>query len=230
MNLDHVDTAWLLRAACKDEPTPTFFDRIWPVDSAEEQPEPLEERLAYARSFCDRCTVRQTCFAEVMEQEGDDPAMYRYGLRAGLTPAQRWSLKHRGTIDCPVCEYPLDPKDLRAGVYRCLWNGCDIDRELPPVPDAGDKWGRRHTTLARKVLRWLEDHVAEGATIPPAKALATEWGDRKTDMSRVYQALLIDGSLVKVRTTYIRGTVRRHEAFNPDRWVPAHLVLSPEEE
>ncbi|MCX5197190.1 WhiB family transcriptional regulator [Streptomyces sp. NBC_00249] len=42
-----------------------------------------------ARDLCDVCPVLAECFADVMAYEGNATAKYRYGIRAGLTPAER---------------------------------------------------------------------------------------------------------------------------------------------
>ncbi|MCX4751722.1 WhiB family transcriptional regulator [Kitasatospora sp. NBC_01287] len=50
--------------------------------------------LLYAKSICDACPVRQLCLDDVMRQEGGIAAEGRHGIRAGLTPDERYQ-QHR---------------------------------------------------------------------------------------------------------------------------------------
>jgi hypothetical protein len=52
--------------------------------------------LTAAKDICSGCPVRQLCLEDAMRQEGGIATEARHGIRAGLTPAERYSL-HRQT-------------------------------------------------------------------------------------------------------------------------------------
>lgn len=213
--LGGMTTDWMDRAVCGGLTHPVFFGDVW--DDADEQhgPQHDPEALAAAREVCDRCPVRRQCFAEAMHEELGVGAMFRYGVFAGTTPLQRWSIEHRGCQACPVCGTGLDPNSLRAGEIVCP-EECAIERQVPVIPDAGDRWTRRHTTLARKVVRWLIEEVEVGGPVPRPTALAETWKDRRTDMTRVYEALVTDGTL----GYDAKGYTRRVTTVGAGPWEP----------
>lgn len=213
-----------------------FFDDVWPPseDSTEHGADLCPEALAAAREVCDRCPVRRACFHESMREERGSAAKFRFGVLAGTTPLQRWSIEHRGSAYCPQCGTTLDPNSLRAGEIVCP-EECPIDRTVPTIPDGGDRWTRRHTTLARKVIRHLlEDIAVDGEVLRPS-TLAEVWKERRTDMTRVYEALVTDGTLAYDGKRYTRKAVTVG-AFKAPRllyampsvtgaetWEPAHI-------
>lgn len=228
------EEGWEKRAKCLTEghSPREFFEDIWTekldADGELTGIEQNDEALACARSICARCPVRRQCYAEVVEEEGNADAgqggklqrIIRFGLRAYMTPAQRWSAYHRQAVRCPHCNAPLDPIAVVEGEIACV-NGCPIDRTMSPIPDDGDKWTRRHTTLARKVVRWLVEKVPVGSEIPGPNPLAKQWNDRYSDMKRVYDALVADGTLELDGKTYRR----RARLAALKLWSPEHLVL-----
>jgi hypothetical protein len=254
---------WRERAACleADGKVQMFFEDIYPdtielASGVERVGPPDREALATARSFCDRCPVRRECFAQALEDDDGNQVDFRFGLRGGMTPAQRWSAEHRKTVCCPVCDTVLDPNSIRSGEIACP-NWCDIDRTLPPIPDEGDKWNRRHSTLARKVVRWIVEEVTVGAVLTSPSRLADQWQERRTDMVRLFKALVLDGTLefddtakeyrrlsapgamrgtsrlsVYLRQTNGRLTAKQRRRLahknrvNPDAWVAPHLVMA----
>lgn len=222
---------WRDSAACLTEDPEMFFDAVWPIGAVDKSGElvldhgihPNTEALEACRKVCDACPSRRDCFAHAMEMEDGEGASYRFGVVAGTTPLQRWSIEHRKSAVCPLCGAALDPNSVRAGEITCV-NWCDIDRTVPPLPDDGDRWTRRHTTLARKVVRWLVEEVGVGTTIPRPTALAEKWKERRTDMTRVYAALVADGTIEFRDEAYFRRPAPR--AWKT--WEPAHLALTKE--
>lgn len=185
-----------------------FFEDVWPIQGGDEHGAQHDaEALTAAREVCDACPVRRRCFAKAMAEERGVGAAFRFGVFAGTTPLQRWSIEHRGSQNCPLCGTVLDPNSLRAGEIVCP-EECAIDRTVPPIPDGGDRWTRRHTTLARKVIRWLVEEVVVGGAVPRPTNLAEQWGERRTDMTRVYEALVTDGTLGFTDSGYIRKAAR----------------------
>lgn len=61
-------------------------------------PAPGGDGSAYqtAREMCMRCPVPEECLDDAMAYEGNAGKSSRYGVRAGLTPAQRADLYARG--------------------------------------------------------------------------------------------------------------------------------------
>lgn len=58
---------------------------------------PTNERLAglEARAVCASCPVRPQCLQAALDEEGDDDAIFRAGIRGGLNPKQRAALRRR---------------------------------------------------------------------------------------------------------------------------------------
>ena len=199
-----------------------FFEAIWPDEGSPNGTVFNAEALADARDVCGSCPVRAACYDSVMTYERGTQAMYRMGFVADMTPLQRWSAEHRNTVYCPECGATLDPRAVRQGEVSCP-NWCPIDRTMPPIPDSGDRWTRRHTTLARKVVRYLvENDVREGDALPRPRHLAAEWADRANDLCRVFEALEADGTLTFDGKTYRRGVIRG--AWKD--WEAQHLALA----
>ena len=208
--------------ACHKMPLAGFFEDIWPDEDNPNGPNLNEEALADARSVCGGCPVRTACYESVMTYERGTAAMYRMGFVADMTPLQRWSAEHRSTVYCPECGATMDPRAVREGDVACP-NWCAIDRTMPPIPDSGDRWTRRHTTLARKMVRYLvENDVKEGDKLPRPRALAEQWGDRANDLCRVFEALAADGTLTLEGGTYRRGVIRG--AWK--EWKVIHLAMA----
>lgn len=207
-------TKWLDQADCSHA-THLFYDGVWPNG----EDAPLDAgALAACRLVCDHCPVKRKCVELVMAQEAGYAAANRFGVAAGMTPAQRWSLGKREALACEDCGRTLDPTDLRNGDYRCF---CGASRTVAPIPDDGDRWSRRHTTLARRALAYLVDGSDPGVELPAPKALADAWGVHKRDMKRVYEELCAD-SLIRRNAEGTAWVVSAHSA--PGReWNPRHL-------
>ncbi len=206
-------------AACTDKRLGIFFEDIWPDEEDPNGPKPVAEAIAAARAICGACPVRAACYEDVMAYEKGQAAMYRMGFVADMTPLQRWSAEHRKTVHCPQCGAALDPRAVREGSISCP-NWCPIDRDMPAITDDGDRWTRRHTTLARKVVRYLvENDVPVGGALPRPRTLAESWKDRANDMCRVFEALTSDGTL-----SFEGGVYRRRQVKGAWKvWEAPHL-------
>jgi hypothetical protein len=109
-------TNWRLNAACADRDPDLFF----PTETS-------MRGYRYARSICESCPVRQACLDEAMAEEAGKSQALRFGMRGGLTPAERAipegnhgttagesAHRRRGEKACPAC--------LEAGaIYRSEW-------------------------------------------------------------------------------------------------------------
>ncbi len=211
-------TIWLERAACRGA-TAVFFDDIWPGGGRDPLGEDtVETALATARAVCDRCPVRRQCLELALETETGMAAVNRFGLTAGFTPAQRWTLEKRAAMRCEQCGIVLDPTKIREGNYDCE---CGAFRTVAPIPDRGDPWSRRHTTLARRVLAFLVDGVGSGTPLPHPTPLSDSWGVHKTDMLRVYRALAEDSLIARNESN--NEWVRTGEGVRHAMWQPPHL-------
>ena len=151
----------------------------------------------------------QTFFEDVWPTEEDPtgPNFDSSKLEACRTVCSRCPVRREcyGEIACP--------------------NWCDIDRTMPPIDDRGDRWTRRHTTLARKVLRWLNDGGYRiGFVLPRPSTLADEWKDRRNDMIRVYEALVADGTLAYDPRKAEYWYCGKSGAFMD--WEPPHLAAA----
>jgi len=207
-------TAWLARAQCAGA-TELFYERVWPKG----EDHPIDrEGLEYARDVCAGCPVRRLCLELVMTQEKGLAAANRFGVAAGMTPAQRWSLEKRAAMSCEACGRTLDPNDLIHGRYSCV---CGQNRTVAPIPDDGDKWSRRHTTLARRAIAFLVDGSTPGVLLPSPTALADDWGIHKADMTRVYRELAEDSMIVRNETD--TAWVVTGAGTTGKEWVPRHL-------
>jgi hypothetical protein len=195
------------KALCANEPVATFFD----FDDV-----PVSTAYANARDFCDCCPVRRGCLEVEMKLEGSEGLDHRYGIFAGLTPAQRHSLFKRGTaLKCAECGESYDPVDLRQGQLSC---SCGT-LTTAPIPDRGDQWTDRHTKLARITIAWISDNVAMGGEMPDALALSRKLKVGVKDLRRVYHALIEDHVLLKGK-----GIIRRrHVSASAKQWTPVHL-------
>lgn len=207
-------TRWLELAECAGA-THLYYEGVWP----DGEDEPLDAAaLDACRSTCDECPVRRRCLDLVMTQERGYASQNRYGVAAGLTPAQRWSLEKRAALNCEKCGRTLDPTRLRAGNYDCE---CGARRTVAPIPDNGDRWSRRHTTLARRALAYLVADSDAGVTLPNPKPLSDEWGVHKGDMMRVYRELQADGLIERNETD--TEWVVAVAAVPAREWQPLHL-------
>jgi hypothetical protein len=203
---------WLENAACLGIGNERFFteDRTGPMD------------WSPAREVCAACTVRTECCEQAMVEEDGIHLDLRFGIRGWTTPAQRESIERRGGLK------GRDP--------MMLVQGLDNGRRVPPVPDGGDRWSRHHTTLARKVVRWLVDNVDVGGKLPTCTALAHELGCNPSPLRRVLDALVQDGTLdfVGKRTRGANGTntsyTRRATPRAVGSWLPPHLRTADEED
>lgn len=175
-----------------------------------------EERVGDARAVCARCPVRSQCATQALVEEGSSAVELRSGIRGYLTPAQRSTIAKRGGLA------GVDPLALATG-----WDG---ERRIPSIPDDGDQWSRHHTTLARKVVRWLVDNVDVGATLPTQASMCKALSCHPTPLRRVMEALVQDGTLDFAGTRTGKqangATVRYVRRKTPRRvasWLPPHL-------
>lgn len=85
--------SWADNAACQGEDRELFFvhDRRHPHAAKE------------ALSICATCPVKQECLeAAIVEEQGLGYG-YRYGIRGGTTPTERWVLSRRTPRACAEC-------------------------------------------------------------------------------------------------------------------------------
>jgi ribosomal protein L37AE/L43A len=184
---------WTDRSPCKGVTT-LFYDAIWPEVDGEWVTEPDEDALIRARQMCAACPNRGRCIETVMTDEKGRAAENRFGVAAGTTPAQRWTMEKRGTWRCERCDRPIDPLRVISGILYC--ETCrKHSRLVAGIPDAGDGWEPRHTTLAKRVLAYLVEHHPPGDRIDPPRLFADSWGVRAGDMTTVYDALIADGTI-----------------------------------
>lgn len=212
---------WLGRAKCKDAETSAFYE-----DSLRDGRDVTEDELhlSVIDFYCERCPVRRQCLELALESEGSAPPKHRFGIKAGLTPAQRYSINRRRAARCPVCGTTLDPLSFRTGAHEC--DECGWVGRSQAVPENGDDWQPRHTPLAVRTLDYLLEHhsLRSNATrkLPSPHWLAKEFGVRKADVGRVYDALAYTMAIEK------RGTVYHLLATKEELelWCPPHLSLS----
>lgn len=206
-------------AACAEAPPRLFFDFIWADDATAADPDELE----FVRNrYCRTCPARRACLEYAMEYEDQlSNDADRFGLSGYLTPAQRRSVKKRRALRCHDCGTVRDPVDLEKGIYRCATGCCANERQVDPIPIEGDQWTKRHTTLARKVVTWIADHVEVGQPSPSVIRMSELLGARRQDMARVYAALVADGTLDRegLETT---PTYRRRRSTGAT-WTPRFL-------
>lgn len=201
---------WVLKSACLSSDPDLFFDDIDGERGIIEKANAIKK----AQSICAGCVVRQSCADQCMLEEADADEQHRFGFRAYMTAEQRVSIQRRGGLN------GRDPMKLV--------QGRDGKRRVPPVPVDGDKWSRHHTTLARKVVRWVVDNVDIGAQLPQQAELATTLECKAEPLRRVLRALVQDGTLdfsgregrgANANTTkYIRRGAPRVLG-----WLPTHL-------
>jgi hypothetical protein len=190
--------SWREQASCRGS-NHLFYGSVFPYEDEPWTADPAG--LAAARAICSGCPVRRECAVAILEQEDGLAIEERYGLTAGLTPQQRWSLSRRNTMRCK-CGYVRDPLDLLAGRLECP--RCTIDLVVPGIPETGDRWAKRHTTLARKLIAWLIEHTERGDKIPNPTKMAPELGATLHDVIRVYEGLVADGTLMREGRRYTR--------------------------
>lgn len=211
-----VDTTWRSGAPCLGS-THAFFEDVYGPGGEEDRD---EAALRVAIALCSGCDVRRSCAVDVLEAEEGLPPQDRFGVCAGMTPEQRYSLAERGSLRCG-CGHLRDPLDLVVGHFVCP--RCKIDRMVPGIHADGDRWRKRHTTLARKVMAWMVEHVEVGRLMPPPTHLAKAMKCRVQDMIRVYEALCADGTLEAGRGR--KPTYRRAVKVGviTETWTPVHL-------
>jgi hypothetical protein len=202
---------WYDRAACADLPGAWFFDAIW--EPGEEVDAAMDaEALERAERICAGCPVRVDCHVAALTEEGGAAENRRYGVRGGITPAQRYSVWRRDSARCDRCGEVFDPLGLVAGEVVC---GCGEFSE-PTIPATGDEWYPRHDGLLARLTEYLLKHTEPGDRIlPPYRMLEALGHRRKDDMPLVYQRLVDDGLISRgeARGVYYRlaapGALRR---------------------
>lgn len=212
-----LETTWRDGAPCLGS-TRVFFEDVY-GPGGEDERDPAA--LAVAVALCAACDVRRSCAVDVLEQEAGLPPQDRFGVCAGMTPEQRYSMEQRGTLRCG-CGHLRDPLDLIDGHFICP--RCKIDRMVPGIDADGDRWRKRHTTLARKVMAWMRENVLVHQVMPPPTHLAKDMACRVQDMIRVYEALVADGTLEA--GTGRKPKYRRAAKVGviTDDWLPEHLA------
>ena len=60
------------------------------------------DNVAAARDICAHCPVARPCLADALDAEHGLPASKRFGVRAGLDPAQRVAAAHRSAQTMPA--------------------------------------------------------------------------------------------------------------------------------
>lgn len=171
-----------------------------------------------ARSICAVCPARLQCGADALEEEWGSRQEHRHGLRAYMTPAQRHAIERQGGLN------GRDPMKVVLG------NGGR--RPVPGLPDDGDNWSRHHTTLARKVLPWIIEHVEIGEELPTQAHICAQLGCNPSPLRRVMEALVQDGTLDMVGSKAgARGAngatvkyVRRRTPRRISSWTPNHIT------
>lgn len=174
-----------------------------------------------ARALCASCPVRTECCEQAIIEEHGQSLNHRSGIRGYTTGAQRESIERRGGLQ------GRDP--------MLLVHGLDGDRNVPPVPDGGDRWSRHHTTLARKAVPWIVDHVPVGGKLPAQTVLCKALGCNPAPLRRVLDALVQDGTLdfAGKRARGANGSAfsytRRATPKAVGSWLPVHLRTGDEE-
>lgn len=214
--MDH----WQDRAVCKPPvAVSTFYEGIWANEWAQPDRPPQADPggLREARGHCYRCPVRRECLVASLDAERGDGVAKRFGLNALTTPHQRVSIEKRGPWPvCSRCGQAADPAEYLAGAWTC----CHTRHVVPPLPDIGDEWFRRHTQLSVQIIAWVRKNVAVGDPMPSPTQLAKTLKARNADVSRIYAALVEDGTVLdqgRERPRYLR--VGRLGAV----WSPPHL-------
>lgn len=183
----------------------------WPVfDAADDsRAAGYAKALADARAMCMRCPARVVCAVTAIEEEWGSVLQDRYSVRGALTQHQRLSIERRGGL-----KEGHDPLKVVRGEYGNA-----------PIPDIGDRWTRHHTTLARKVVAWLVDHVEVGGPLPSQEVLAETLDCSISALRRVMEVLVEDGTVAlaepgpRTATKYVRQGNPRVVSS----WLPPHM-------
>ena len=209
---------WQRHASCYGV-TEQFYGNVFPEANYDESDptEVNEEALATAKGICAVCPVRRQCFGVVMDDEDGMAAANRYGVAAYMTPGQRWSAEKRKAIVCKCGEF-YDPLEVVTGHLVCAI--CGRERTVPPIPEHGDQWNKRHTLLARRVVAWLVETTAVGDPVPLPTPQARAFEVRTADMVRVYEALVSDGTIERDGKRYKRSS----NPASHQTWEPQHLI------
>ena len=179
-----------------------------------------EDTIAELREdFCARCPLRRQCFEAAMEREAGTADDSRFGFCAGLTSGQRLALDRRGIWRCPECSAVFDPLGFATGELFC---DCGASWNVRPLPEDGASWFDRQTVLGEKVVAWLIQQTEPGEQVPLPTALARTLGARKADMTHVFEALVLDGTLQRYEGP--RRYVRVGQTVALRRWQRFHLA------
>jgi hypothetical protein len=86
--------SWAEQASCRGEWTELFFPTNYNSP----------DQIAPALDMCARCPVAVRCLDAALAEESDVGAGYRYGIRGGLTPGQRWQMYLAAAPNmCEIC-------------------------------------------------------------------------------------------------------------------------------
>jgi hypothetical protein len=156
-----------------------------------------------------------------MTDEANRPLEDRDGVFAGMTPGQRYSLERRGTTRC-LCGHVRDPIELVDGILAC--EACGTTATVPAIPLQGDRWAKRHTTLARKLVGWLIEETLDDTKLPQPSAMVEILGSSIHDVIRVYEGLVADGTLRSRTDEGQHPTYYRNGALHAsERWYDPFL-------
>lgn len=137
---------WYEQAACAGTDSRIFFPK-----AATSRGGITKAMYDKARSYCRACPVRDDCLAAALHEERFcDSKRGRYGMRGGMTPAQRERLAH-GTL-----------------VARCKWCGSEYERRkgrlyCGPVCQAAAKAASHREWEKRSRDRTAERRAKEAA-------------------------------------------------------------------
>lgn len=112
-------TDWRREAACRGL-KPSMIDTIFFPTGGTFGKE--EADYSTARTYCDRCPVREQCLQIAMEAEHGVGTTGRYGFFGGATPRERYMRDCAGEplageLRCRWCDVPFTPS--RSGQYIC---------------------------------------------------------------------------------------------------------------
>ncbi|SDM47189.1 Lsr2 protein [Streptomyces sp. cf386] len=176
---------WRLRAACRGQDTEQWFGQI--------------HEIGAALAICARCPVRDMCLYECMREEVPS---YRYGVRGGLTAADRRRLPEGQEMTIAAFRRLLDEIDEQGGPEAARHNrlhlpddeGTQQPMSTAPAHPVVDVQLKASADVRLKTV------PADPEPIPVGQLL--KWGDEHPDTEVRDQAARVRAGLTGLRNRH----------------------------
>ncbi|MEV8432025.1 WhiB family transcriptional regulator [Streptomyces chartreusis] len=170
---------WRLRAACRDQDTERWYGQI--------------HEIGPALAICAGCPVRAECLQECMREE---VTSHRYGVRGGLTAADRHRLPQGQDMTIAALRRLLDEIDAQGGPQAARHNRLHLPDEGTPEPMTTTPAPER-PVVDVQLRNGADVRLREPEALPVGQLL--KWGDEHAEAEVRDQAARARAALAGLR-------------------------------